>query len=70
MSLWIWITVGLGSSLAFSLLVGQALATVHGRISRMASVLYETEEWALAPPSRALRDPEAGTPKHRVSRLK
>jgi hypothetical protein len=55
MSLLIWIG-GLGSSLALSLLVGLALAAAHGRISRTVSELNESEKWASAPPSRALRD--------------
>jgi hypothetical protein len=56
--LWDGIVVGVGSFLVLSLLVGLALAAVLGSIGRKVSELYETEEWALAPPNRALRDAE------------
>jgi hypothetical protein len=54
--MWAWIVVGVGSFLVLSLLVGLAVAAVLGSIGRKVSELYETEEWALAPPNRALRE--------------
>ena len=53
MPYWAWIMVGVGSFVVLSLLVGLALAAVLANIGRSVSDLYETEEWALTPPSRA-----------------
>jgi phosphate/sulfate permease len=71
-SLWDWIVVGIGSFLVLSLLVGLAVAAVLGSIGRKVSELYETEEWALAPLSRARRaaEPKEQTKRDRVIRLK
>jgi hypothetical protein len=72
MPYWAWIIVGLSSFLGLSLLVGLTVAAVLGNISRSVSDLYETEEWALAPPRRALQDaePEDAEKPHRVIRLR
>jgi hypothetical protein len=73
MSSWAWIAVGVGSSFVLSLLVGLAVAAVLGSIGKKVSELYETEEWPIAPPNRALSDAEPkeqATKRDRVSRLK
>ena len=71
MSYWAWIFVGVGSFLVLSLLVGLAVAAVLAKIGRSVSDLYETEEWALTPPSRALHaEPEEAKQPHRVIRLR
>ena len=65
--------VGVGSFVVLSLLVGLALAAVLANIGRSVSDLYETEEWALTPPSRALdaeRQPEEAEKQQRVIRLR
>jgi len=74
-SVWIWIAIGAGSFLVVSLLVGLALGAVLGSIGQGISELYETEDWAMAPPARALGDaePEPGeaeTKQDRVVRLR
>jgi hypothetical protein len=51
--MWIWIMIGLGSLLGLSLLIGLALARILGTIGREMGGLYETEDWALRPPTRA-----------------
>lgn len=51
--MWVWIVIGLGSFLALSLLVGFTLARVLGTIGRQVSELYEIEDWATLPPTRA-----------------
>ena len=56
MSMWAWIVVGAGVFLVLSLLVGLAVAAVFRSIGRRVSELHETEEWALAPLRRAVRD--------------
>ena len=71
----IWIAIGAGSFLVVSLLVGLALGAVLGSIGQGISELYETEDWAMAPPARALADaePEPGeaeTKQDRVVRLR
>jgi hypothetical protein len=71
---WAWIMVGVGSFVVLSLLVGLALAAVLANIGRSVSDLYETEEWALTPPSRALQDaepqPKEARKQQRVIRLR
>jgi hypothetical protein len=59
MPYWVWIMVGVGAFVVLSLLVGLTVAAALGNIGRSVSDLYETEEWALAPPRRALQDAEA-----------
>jgi hypothetical protein len=74
MSFWSWVVIGLGSFLVVSLLVGLAVALILGSIARKVSELYETEEWALSAPRRALQDAEPraeGLKKHhRLVRLR
>lgn len=53
MPTWVWIVVGPGLSLGLSFLVGIALARILGAIGRQISELYETENWATLPPTRA-----------------
>jgi len=73
---WLWIAIGVCLLLVFSLLVGMALARVLGTIGREISELYETEDWAKAPPTRALKDANEGEPQEaerkrgRLSRLR
>ncbi len=74
-SVWIWIAIGAGSFLVVSLFVDLALGAVLGSIGQGISELYETEDWAMAPPARALADaePEPGeaeTKQDRVVRLR
>jgi len=52
MSVWVWIAIGVSSFFVLSLSVGLAVAAVLGDIGRRVSELYETEDWAAAPPSR------------------
>jgi hypothetical protein len=61
LSVWIWIAVGTGSFLVLSLLVGLVVAAILGNIGRRVSELFETEDWALAPPTRAQGDTEPQT---------
>lgn len=74
--MWVWIVLGLGLSLGLSLLVGIALARILGAIGRQISELYETENWATLPPTRASRTDreqqpdEAEAESSRVSRLR
>jgi hypothetical protein len=76
MSVWVWIAIGVGSLLVLSLFVGLAVAAVLGDIGRRVSELYETEDWATAPPARALTDAgerqreEVKTKRGRVIRLR
>jgi hypothetical protein len=76
MSVWVWIAIGVGSFLVLSLFVGLAVAAVLGDIGRRVSGLYETEDWATAPPARALKDAgepqpeEVKTKRGRVVRLR
>jgi hypothetical protein len=58
MPVWTWIPIGIGSFLFVSLLVGLFVARVLGTVSHAATELYETEMWALMPPSRTVRDAE------------
>lgn len=71
MSYWAWIFVGVGSFLVLSLLVVWRWLRSGRRNGRSVSDLYETEEWALTPPSRALHaEPEEAKQPHRVIRLR
>ena len=58
MPVWTWIPIGIGSSLVVSLVVALCVARVLGTVSHAATELYETEMWALMPPSRTVRDAE------------
>jgi hypothetical protein len=62
MPMWIWIMIGVGSSLGLSLLIGLALARILGTIGRRIGELYETEDWAMLPPTRAAKDAEEAQP--------
>jgi hypothetical protein len=74
--MWVWIVVGLGPFLGLSLLVGIAMARIFGAIGQQISELYETENWATLPPTRASRKAreqqpdEAEAESSRVSRLR
>jgi len=76
MSVWVWIAIGVASFFVLSLFVGLAVAAVLGDIGRRVSGLHETEDWATAPPARALRDAgepqpeEVKTKRGRVVRLR
>jgi hypothetical protein len=56
MPMWVWILIGLGSSVGLSVLVGFALARVFRAIGRQISDLYESEAWATLPPTRAANE--------------
>jgi hypothetical protein len=56
MPMWIWIMIGVGSFLGLSLLIGLALARILGTIGREIGGLYETEDWAMLPPTRPAKD--------------
>ena len=56
MPMWVWIMIAVGSFLGLSLLVGLVLARILGTIGREIGGLYETEDWTLLPPSRAVKD--------------
>ena len=54
--MWVWIIIGVGSFLGLTLLMGFALARILGTIGRQIGGLYETEDWAMLPPTRAAKD--------------
>jgi hypothetical protein len=54
--------VGVGSFLGLSLLIGLALARILGTIGREITGLYETDDWAMLPPTRASRDAKEDHP--------
>jgi hypothetical protein len=56
MPMWFWIMIGVGSFLGLSLLIGLALARILGTIGREIGGLYETEDWAMLPPTRPAKD--------------
>jgi len=60
--MWFWIMIGVGSFLGLSLLIGLALARILGTIGRQISGLYETDNWAMLPPTRASKGVEEEHP--------
>jgi hypothetical protein len=60
--MWVWIMIGVGSFLGLSLLIGLALARILGTIGREIGGLYETEDWAMLPPTRAAKGVEEDHP--------
>ena len=54
--MWVWFMIGVGSFLGLSLLMAFALARILGTIGRQIGALYETEDWAMLPPTRAAKD--------------
>jgi hypothetical protein len=60
--MWTWIMIGVGSFLGLSLLIGLALARILGTIGREIGELYETEDWAMLPPTRAEKDVKVDHP--------
>jgi hypothetical protein len=62
MPMWVWIMIGVGSFLGLSLLMAFALARILGAIGRQIGGLYETEDWAMLPPTRAAKDVEEERP--------
>jgi hypothetical protein len=62
MPMWFWIMIGVGSFLGLSLLIGLALARILGTIGRQIGGLYETDDWAMLPPTRASKDVEEKHP--------
>ena len=62
MPMWFWIMIGVGSFLGLSLLIGLALARILGTIGRQIGELYETDDWAMLPPTRASKDVEEEHP--------
>ena len=60
--MWFWIMIVLGSFLGLSLLIGLALARILGTIGRQIGGLYETDDWAMLPPTRASKDVEEKQP--------
>jgi hypothetical protein len=56
MPMWVWFMIGVGSFLGLTLLMGFALARILGTIGRQIGGLYETEDWAMLPPTRAAKD--------------
>jgi hypothetical protein len=74
--MWVWIMIAVGSFLGLSLLIGLVLARILGAIAREIGGLYETEDWALLPPTRAAKDvkeeeepDEVGAVSSRIGRL-
>ena len=49
MPLWAWTVIGAGALLGFSVLVGLAVGSILGSISREVSELLEMEPWSSAP---------------------
>lgn len=60
--MWGWIAIGVGSFVGLSVLVGLALARILGTIGREVADMYETEDWAMVPPSRAAQATEEREP--------
>jgi hypothetical protein len=62
MGVWTWIAVGVGSFLFLSLIVGLVVGAILREIGRQVSELYDSEDWATAPPTRARGEvePEPG----------
>ena len=60
--MWFWIMIGVGSFLVLSLLISLALGRILGTIGREISALYETDDWAMLPPTRAARDTKEDHP--------
>jgi hypothetical protein len=58
MSVWVWIAIGAGSLIAFSLLVGLVIARILGSIGREVSHVLEAEAeaWATAPLTHATEE--------------
>jgi hypothetical protein len=56
MPMWVWIAIGVASFLFLSLVVALAFARILGTIAQRISELYETEDWATLPPTRASTD--------------
>jgi len=56
MPMWVWIAIALGSFVGLSLIVAFAVARILGTIGRGISELYETEDWATLPPTRAAKE--------------
>ena len=60
--MWSWIMIGVGSFLVLSLLIALALGRILGTIGREISALYEMDDWAMLPPTRAARDTKEDHP--------
>ena len=60
--MWFWIMIGVGSFLGLSLMIGLVLGRILGTIGREISGLYETDDWAMLPPTRAVRDAKENEP--------
>ena len=60
--MWFWIMIGVGSFLVLSLLISLALGRILGTIGREISALYEMDDWALLPPTRAAKDTKEDHP--------
>jgi hypothetical protein len=56
MSVWVWIAIGAGSLIGFSLLVGLVIARILGSIGREVSLVLEAEAWATAPLTHATQE--------------
>jgi hypothetical protein len=58
MSVWVWIAIGVGSLIAFSLVGGLVIARVLGSIGREVSQVLEAEAeaWATAPLTHATQE--------------
>lgn len=54
--MWIWIAIGVASFFFLSFVVALVFARILGTIGRRISELYETEDWATLPPTRASTD--------------
>ena len=70
MSVWVWIAIGAGSLIAFSLLVGFVTARILGSVGREVSCILEgeAETWATASRMHATPDREGIAAEEVVSR--
>lgn len=70
MSVWVWIAIGAGSLIAFSLLAGLVIARVLGSIGREVSHVLEAEAeaWATAPLTHATQERVGIAPDEVISR--
>ena len=54
--MWVWIAIGLGSSLGLSIVFGVGIAWALSAIGREISRVYELEDWGVLPPTRSPKD--------------
>jgi hypothetical protein len=70
MPMWVWVAIGVGSFLGLSILLAFGFARFLGMLGRQVSEMYETENWAALPPTRASKEAKERQPdEEKVSRI-